>query len=241
MTIELSLITGSLNRAASLERLVQSIQKHTTTKWELIIADASEIPYKTEDERITVLEERPPLGHVAGYNQAFRAAIGDWVLWLNDDAEVCEGYDSIAIEFMRTHPQIGLGAIYYKEGTLPNLPWHVNQHLGIVYANFGILLREVGNEVGWFGNDLSMYGADNQLTFNMLLSGRGVADIPGAHIIHHAEQDHSLRQHQTDRIQASRFLHRTYSPHYSAMQQTYHRLENTKSWIRLGVNAQAPA
>src|SRR6185295_2478566 len=114
-SVELSLVTGTLDRHASLNRLVESIKKHTAVSWELIIADAGELPLYINDNRIYRLEEKPRLGHTKGYNRAFALCSGKWVLWLNDDAEVLEGYDTNSISFMRDHPQIGMGALAYSE------------------------------------------------------------------------------------------------------------------------------
>ena len=59
----------------------------------------------------------------------------------------------------------------------------------MLYANFGILRRSLGKELGWFDEELTMYGSDNSLTFKTLLAGHGVTSIPGAKLIHHGHAD----------------------------------------------------
>src|SRR5688572_9609977 len=113
--MKLSLVTGKVERDGPFQRLVNSIVDHTAVPWELVVADASETPYVPEDDRIRVLHEKPRLTHSKGYNTAFRACLGEYILWLNDDAEVCPGYDTESIKFMEAHRRVGLGALHYSE------------------------------------------------------------------------------------------------------------------------------
>src|SRR4026207_564490 len=98
--LKLSLVTGKVGRDESFARLVDSIFTHTRTPWELVVADASPEPYVSSLPNVRVLHEKPRLTHSKGYNAAFRACLGEFILWLNDDAEVCEGYDTAAVAFM---------------------------------------------------------------------------------------------------------------------------------------------
>ncbi len=210
MTPKLSLITGTYNRPSQCERLIASVLKHTTTPFELIISDASDVPLRVEaDERVRLLEERPRVGHCKGYNRAFRAAQGEWLLWLNDDAEVIAGYDVEAIAFMESHPNIGLGALHYSEN---GGAWHVNSSWNVLYANFGIFRKSLGEQVGYFDEDIHMYGADNSLAFRVLLRGFGIADIPKARILHHSEADAVRAENQKTRLRDNGVLTKKYMP-----------------------------
>jgi GT2 family glycosyltransferase len=225
MTPTLSLVTGHVNRHESLERLIASIKKHTTVEWQLVIADASDEPYKTFDPRIVVIEEKPRLNCVQGYNQAFHKAKAQWIIWLNDDAEVTEGYDVAALSFMEEHPEIGIGALHYCEPE-HDVPYHVNSAWGeAIYANFGIINKATGEYVGWFDTDLAMYGNDNSLAFRVLLAGRGIADIPGARIIHHSVQDHTRLENQRHKLSDNEKLIEKYWPHRDAWLGTFKRLK----------------
>jgi len=232
--VELSLVTGCVDRSLSLYRLVASIQAWTRVPYELIISDACQTPLDMPFPNTRIIREWPRMGMVAGYNRAFESAVGNWVIWLNDDAEVQPCYDVNAIRFMEEHPEIGLGALYYREG---KLPYHVNQHLGIVYANFGIISRKLGNEIGWFGKDLKMYGSDVAITFEVLLKGLGVADIPSSRVVHHSVQDATRIGNQPDRLKSSDVLHKKYSASYQKMQNTYRRHQHGVAFQKLGPNA----
>jgi GT2 family glycosyltransferase len=206
----LSLVTGTVDRKDSFARLVDSVIRHTAVPWEMVVSDASSKPYGLElPGNVRVLEERPRTTCVKGYNRAFRAAAGQWVIWLNDDAEVCSGYDEAAIAFMEAHPEIGLGALHYSEC---GGPFHVNSAWGTIYANFGIISKELGDQVGWFDDRLQMYGCDNSLSLRVLLADRGVADIEGARILHHSVKDQTRADNQRHRMRDTEVLQETYLP-----------------------------
>lgn len=208
--IQLSLVTGKVERHSEFRRLLDSLFQHTQTKeWELVVSDASEQPYQSNHSNIRVIHEKPRLTHSRGYNRAFRASKGKYIIWLNDDATVCEGYDTAAIKFMDAHPNIGLGALYYSED---GGKFHINSAWQTIYANFGIFKKEIGERVGYFDEDITMYGADNSLAFRILLQGFGVAGIPDARIIHHSTKDQIREENQKARTQDNAHLQRVYMP-----------------------------
>lgn len=206
----LSLVTGTVNRPQSFERLLASIVAHTSVEWELVVADASDAPLVCGHGRVRVLPERPRLGCVKGYNRAFSVTRGDWVIWLNDDAEVLPGYDMAAIGFMEQWPRIGLGALHYSEC---GGPFHVNSAWGCTYANFGIIRRSLGEHVGWFDEDLVMYGNDNSLAIRVLMADYGIGDIPEARVLHHSVKDATREGNQRTRERDSIILHQKYMPY----------------------------
>lgn len=228
--MKLSLVTGTLNRPDSFRRLLDSILRYTETEWEFIVSDASKEPYSGDvPDNVFIHHEKPRLGHTKGYNAAFRSCTGDYVIWLNDDAEVCEGYDTTAIEFMDTHPRIGLGALHYSEC---GGPFHVNSAWGAIYANFGIFPRELGLKVGFYDEEIEMYGADNSFAFRVLLAGYGIADIPEARILHHSVKDALRQQNQVNRMRDNHLLTKKYIPlkHYWLPVYSKHRREMSIPW-----------
>ena len=216
---KLSLVTGAMNRPTSLARLIRSIQDQTTISWELVVSDASDIPVISSDDRVRILPERPRLGCTKGYNRAFATAQGEWVIWLNDDAEVMPGYADAAIGFMEAHPEIGLGALHYAD---PIVGYHVSTCCyGMMYANFGIIRRTLGNQIGWFDEDLVMYGNDNSLAYRVLLAGYGIGEIHNAQIFHHAEDDALRMANQNGRDREASILKNKYGPYLVTMRTVY--------------------
>ncbi len=208
--MKLSLVTGTRNRPESFRRLLDSVIKHTAVDWEMIVADASCEPVSDVPANVTVLHEKPPRGYVRGYNVAFKKTRGEWVIWLNDDAEVLPGYDKTAIAFMDSHPKIGLGCLSFSDRMWADS--RVLSFWGIPYANFGIIRRELGNQIGWFWEDIRMYGSDNAITFDVLLQGKGIGVIPGHLIHHHRTDDDVRRQNQAGRAEDAKKLDQRYRP-----------------------------
>lgn len=228
--MKLSIVTGALNRPEAFLRLVSSIVDSTTVDWEMVVADASDTTMSSRDPRIRILAEKPRLGCVKGYNRAFREARGEWVIWLNDDCEVVQGYDVESIALMEANPTIGLGALHYSEN---GGPFHVNSAWHALYANFGIIRRELGDQLGWFDEDLTMYGNDNSLTCRVLMAGFGVADIPKARILHHAIDDAERLRNKQYQYRDNAVIQHKYLPHQPKWIATYlkHRLPNdTEPW-----------
>jgi len=216
----LSLVTGKVERDPSFARLVRSIVLHTKVNWELVVSDASEIPYVSEWRNVRVIHEKPRLGHVRGYNRAFGEAKGKWILFLNDDAEVLPNYDLEAIAFMEAHPDIGLGALHYSEN---GGPFHVNSAWGCVYANFGIFPRLLGEDVGFFDEDIRMYGGDNSFAFRILLADYGIADIPTARVLHHVQKDEIRCANELTQRNDNDILCKKYMPLQSEWTATYQK------------------
>lgn len=218
--MKLSLVTGTLNRPDAFKRLVDSIIERTTVDCEVVVADASDEPVAYDDSRVRILREFPRLGCVKGYNRAFRDCRGEWVIFLNDDAEVCPHYDVNAIAFMEQYPQTGLGALHYSEN---GGPFRVNSAWGCVYGNFGIIRRSLGDHVGWFDESLIMYGNDNSLALRVLLAGYGVSDIPDSRILHHSVNDEIRQQNQQYKMRDNDVLTRKYMPMRQDWLRNYHQ------------------
>lgn len=228
----LSIVTGTRNRFAEFRRLVDSIEACTPIPYEIIVSDASDTPIENEPvatdqtwPRIKIIPERPRVSCTYGYNRAFHAARGTWVIWVNDDCETMPGYAEQAIRFMEQHPEIGIGALYYADaGTREG--FHVNKcAFGMLYANFGILRRELGEQVGYFDSDLTMYGNDNSLTYRVLMAGKGVAGIADSKLFHHSTRDaHRIENNdEAYRHQQADLLRAKYGPFLSQMRETYEK------------------
>lgn len=232
----LSLVTGTYNRPASLKRLIYSIIENSAVDWELLIADADgkAFPWHQPSRGIWVIPDGDgvgpfhtptPMGHTKGYNRCFQLARGQWVIWLNDDAEVEPGYDTNAIHFMEVHRSIGLGCLYYREQRINGFtPYHINRFRDMLYANFGILSKQWGDKIGWFDEAFPMYGADNSIAFRTLLAGKGIAGISNARVVHHSEQDELRESNQHMRQIASTLFQTKYGAHMHEMQRTFKKL-----------------
>ena len=181
----LTIVVGTVDRKPSITHLIQSLEQNTNgIDWEMVITDASRVPLKPSEvpKNVNILAENPRLGHARGYNKGFNRATGKWVIWLNDDCEVTPGWAHAAIEYMDTHPWCGLGCIYYSED---RGPWHISTWQGLLYANFGIISKEFGDQIGWFDEDCGVtYGLDNAIAWKVHLSGKAVMGIQRSRVKH---------------------------------------------------------
>ncbi len=219
----LTIVTGTLDRPKILKECVESIIEHTDIPYELIIADAGSQPITTQyPPHIKLLREWPREGHAKGYNKAFKAATGKWVCWLNDDARCTPGWATNAVRFMEARPWCGLGALYYSDH---GGGFHVNTYYEMLYANFGILSREFGNEVGWFDECVRMYGADNSLAFKTMLAGRMVCAIPDARLLHLPVNDPQRKENVAGQPADAKALMDKYGPLIPEMKRFCHGFE----------------
>jgi GT2 family glycosyltransferase len=214
---ELAIVTGTRHRYHSLQRLIASINKTASVSTEIVIADASdellEVELPIDNPHIKGVErfhESPRLGPNRGYNVAFRKSAESkprYVVYVNDDCEMVAGWDRIAIDFMDANPEVGLGAIYFRD---PGGYWNCQTFQRMFFANIGIYRREAGEQVDWFDErevfvpelgrmeSLRFYGNDVGGSFKILDAGYGVVPIPGCKVEHHREQDETRRENNAE-------------------------------------------
>lgn len=191
---KLAILCGTTpTRRSECDRLVRSLLDHTlNVDWTLYLGDLTAPPtaiYTFPSAPVRTTREHPPKGVSKGYNAL--AALGDeeWVCWLNDDVEVCQGWAEAAISALEATPRAGLAALYYLTPH-PPAGWHVNEFpAGLPYANFGLLRRSLFTDVGGFDERVPLYGCDNALAFRVLAAGYGILPVPDARIIHHFRND----------------------------------------------------
>lgn len=215
---------GHLDRPEHFHRLYDSVAAYTTVDWEMVVSDASEtrpLDRKLYPDNVVIIKEQPRLGHSRGYNKAFNASQGKWVVWLNDDCEVTPKWAEEAIGFMERNPWVGIGALYYCNFYEP---YYVNSYWQMPYANFGILDREYGNQLGWFDEDVEMYGADNSLSFKAYLTGKVVRGIPNARIIHKPFMDEHRLVNESKQPRDCAILGNKYSHLSDVMQKVNRKL-----------------
>jgi len=147
--------------------------------------------------------ESPRLFPNKGYGAACRRATGSFVAYFNDDCEILPGWDRTAIDFMDANPQVGIGAIYFRDN---NGPWNFQTFWQMCFGNFGVVRREAGEQVGWFDEReafipeyqraecLRFYGNDVGLALKLIDAGWGSVPIPGCKVQHYREQDEERRE-----------------------------------------------
>lgn len=220
MTPEISIVIGTVNRPDHVIKFIQSVYKHEDVPFELIVLNAGDKEIECNAPNIKIIREQPRLGFAKGYNKGFKAAIGKYVVYLNDDCEVLPYWAIEAVRFMDKNSWCGLGAIYFSES---GGPFEIREWLNLPYANFGIMKREFGEQIGWIDEFLHTYGSDNSLTFKTLLAGYGVAGIPGSKILHNPIMDVNKVNNMSRQAEDARNLLLKYRPLLPQMIETQGR------------------
>lgn len=218
-TPKLSIVSGTRGRPDGYARLIRSIRETVgDIPYEIVIGCANDDvdpdhSYAQPSHDIIVCYQRPRMGMIRGYNNSFSRCSGEFVVWLNDDVECLPGWAHASIKYMEENPKVGIGAIYFldrlvkhpddRPGTViaaqtpidrSTTGWATQFCLqtlyGLPYANFGILRRSLGEEIGWFPTDIgNMLGCDNAISWTILEKGLGVGAITDARVVHHRTRD----------------------------------------------------
>jgi GT2 family glycosyltransferase len=114
---KVSVIVLTYNNLAFTRACLESVEKHSRyPNLELIIVDnasTDETPaflrqYASDHPSSTVILNEQNVGFAAGNNVGLRAATGDFLIMLNNDTYVTDGWVHGLIRHFRQHPQLGL-------------------------------------------------------------------------------------------------------------------------------------
>jgi GT2 family glycosyltransferase/Flp pilus assembly protein TadD len=114
-----SIVILTHNQIEYTRKCLASVFKHTPESYELIIVDngstdgtieylESAVRNQTSDIRVRILRNNNNLGFAAGNNQGMAAAQGDYILLLNNDVVVTNGWLDRLISCAEKDPAIGL-------------------------------------------------------------------------------------------------------------------------------------
>jgi hypothetical protein len=211
MTPTVSVVIAA-TRFDALKTLLSSIGRHTRgIDYELVIVMPFPVPIDVADwrnwrawpdrKRLDVLPTWPGValtlirdphqGCVKAFNLGFKAAAGRYVVHLNDDCEVVEGWLANMLKAIGDRDVLGAFTISEpdREG------WFVNVLWGKLYANFGCIRRDLGEKLGWWDESFAHYGADPDFAMKVWQKGWTVEDVPDARIIHYCINDENRQEH----------------------------------------------
>ncbi len=111
-----SIILITYNQLQYTQKCIESVTEHTPENYELIIvdnaSDATTIKYlerlRRQNEKVSVLFNQDNLGFPAAVNQGIRSAKGKYILLLNNDTIVTDGWLDGLIKKSCSEPPIGL-------------------------------------------------------------------------------------------------------------------------------------
>lgn len=203
-----AIVFGTFNRKALLERAVASVRTRTGPHpYQIVVVDGGStdgsLAWLAEQPDVhTIRQEGPLTGAVIAFNLGFGYAVDegfDYVMHLNDDAELVRGSIAEAIGIMERDPKVGEVAFEFdlRGG------WGFETVNGAIYANFGVIAREAGMAVAriqgdptgraWWNPIYRTYGADSE--FGVWLWKLGYRVHPGIGLrVHDANELDELRE-----------------------------------------------
>ncbi len=128
---------------------------------------------------------------IAGYNEGFKLAIGDYILVLDDDSCPDSGQTlTRLIKCLDSNPNIGLLACHINTpDNQQQWSWHLPKQQRFAPSPFFIgcgfvIRRALFEKIGWYPGDFFLYQNEIDVAFKTRLQGYAIYYDPEAIIIH---------------------------------------------------------
>lgn len=173
--MDISIVTGTYNRLASLQTLLATIRQSFTPNvhglvYEVILVDGGStdgtIEWCKQQPDVRLIEQGALLGAVRAFNDGAYAAQGQYVILANDDIEFLDQSVLNAYLYMQDHPDCGCGCFYQDRGRTQyeeNNPHkyqvevmpcvHEGKQVHWPYGQVCIIPKWLGDTVGWWCRD----------------------------------------------------------------------------------------
>lgn len=197
-----SIVVPTFNRLSRLTTCIDKIRANVSMPYELIVVDGGSTDgtrnFLAGQGDLHVILEDDREGAVKAFNKGFRAATGEFVMWLNDDAYPLPGsVEAAAILLKRSAcKDVGLVAFYHDWDRTRNVldtverggrKYSIYNIRGYPYANFGLLRRSLLEQIGYADERFYFFGFDPDLSLKVQLeAGLKVVGCRDA-LIHHEE------------------------------------------------------
>jgi GT2 family glycosyltransferase len=219
-SVGLSVVLGSYNRRAFLEKTIASVRSNgIRVSYEIIVVDGGSTDGSLEwligqKDLITIVQHnrgqfhgRPLTRRSWGYfmNLGFKCAQGNYVLMLSDDCLLLPGAVNAGLETAEALAaegrRIGGVAFYYRDWP-EEREYYVQLTLGgKLMVNHGLFVRRALEEVGWADeNRYIFYKADGDLCLRMWQAGYEIVDCPRAYVEHYVPAGDALRESNTEAL-----------------------------------------
>ena len=202
---DLSVIIVSYNTVDFLGRCLNSVASQSNVTWEVIVVDNC-----SQDGSPDFLRKKFPwvkliandrnFGFSQANNQALKICKGRYVYYLNPDTEVQPNAFRKMVDFMDSHPEVGLAGtrLIYPDGSLqpsvenryPGQRYTKNELKGLkgdiawVLGASMIVRRALIRTLEGFDEHFFLYGEDLDLCLRIRRAGWRIGHIPEAEVIH---------------------------------------------------------
>jgi GT2 family glycosyltransferase len=159
-----SIVIATYGRCDRLERCIAAIRANVRPSHETIVVgggagDGTE-EWLALQKDVRFIRETKREGATRAYNKGFRAAVGTYVMWLNDDAYPLPGAVRAAVEMIEepANADVGMIAFYHNYDRQWNrldsiehdgVSYSIHNVRGTPYANFGLLRRDLLHRLGY--------------------------------------------------------------------------------------------
>jgi len=145
---------------------------------------------QTQSDFLKYIQTDDNLG-IAGYNQGFAKATGDYILVLDDDSYPYDAQSlDLMVDYLDTHPEVGLVAcrIETPEGEAV-MTWHLPEQdkagnsLAFIGCGF-IIRRELFEQIGWYPEDFFLYQNEIEVAIQVRRAGFEIYYYPQCRVVH---------------------------------------------------------
>ncbi len=147
---------------------------------------------RTEAHWVNVIEMPDNTG-IAGYNEGFKQARGDYLLVLDDDSHPVDNatLDRL-LQHLDNNPKLGAVACRIEDAQLQRVwTWHLpkndqaGESMAFVGCGFAIR-RDLFEQVGWYPADFFLYQNEIAVSIEVLHAGYQIYYDPQCRVIHRA-------------------------------------------------------
>jgi GT2 family glycosyltransferase len=187
----ISIVVPTKNRADSLRRLLESLQRQDYQPCEVIVVDDASDVAVASPGGVKMIRREVSGGGGPARNDGFAAARGSFIAGFDDDCEITDPSLLVrAAEVLERHPRCGVVA--FTQADAGGRPWRAQVTASAVpcyaphFFGFGYMLRaEAVRQVGDFM--LDYYYEEVELSLRLLDADWSVIYDPGLAVVHHHE------------------------------------------------------
>ncbi len=187
--MKLSFVILNFNREKELLQTLEKTQQLMAGKsgFEIIVvdnasADNSVVSVKKFFPSVRLIERKTNSG-IAGWNDGFEAAKGEYMIVLDDDSNIESGLDE-AIKVLDEYPDTGILALNVTGGAFPT-DYLIHMQDNIDFIGCGAIIRkEVFNKIGGFAEWLFIYTHEWEYAIRCLNAGYKIKYFEDCHVTH---------------------------------------------------------